>query len=70
VDVERGCLSKQTYLTKEHAKQVVRLMKRRHRGEQLHQYRCPSCGYHHVGHVVPESVRRAAAEPRWSTEYA
>ena len=49
---EQGCRSKQGYLSKAEAKRVARLMSRRHR-EALHLYRCPDCGYHHVGHIVP-----------------
>lgn len=49
---EHGCRSKQVYLSKAEAKRVARLMSRRHR-EALHLYRCPDCGYHHVGHIVP-----------------
>jgi len=57
-DIERACRSKQVYLSKAEAKQVARSMSRRHR-EALHLYRCPHCGYHHVGHVVPAAVRTA-----------
>jgi hypothetical protein len=49
---EQGCRSKQVYLSKAEAKRVARLMSRRH-GEALHLYRCPECGYHRVGHIVP-----------------
>ena len=49
---EQGCRSKQVYLSKAEAKRVARLMSRRHR-DALHLYRCPDCGYHHVGHIVP-----------------
>ncbi len=56
VDVERGCRSKQVYLTKAHAKQVVRLMGARHR-DAFHLYRCPACRYWHVGHVEPAWLR-------------
>ncbi len=60
MDVERGCRSKQAYLSKAEAKRVAQLMKERHR-EAFHLYRCPSCGYHHVGHLVPAGLREAAA---------
>ncbi len=63
VNVERGCRSKQVYLTKAHAKQVVRLMGARHR-DAFHQYRCEACGYWHVGHLVP-AVIRARVVPSW-----
>lgn len=63
VNVERGCRSKQVYLTKAHAKQVVRLMSARHRDE-FHQYRCEACGYWHVGHLVPAAIR-ARVVPSW-----
>jgi hypothetical protein len=63
VDVERGCRSKQVYLTRAHAKQVARLMGARHR-DAFHQYRCAGCGYWHVGHLVP-AVIRARVVPRW-----
>ena len=56
MNVERGCRSKQVYLTKAHAKQVVRLMGARHR-DAFHQYRCDACGYWHVGHLVPAWLR-------------
>jgi uncharacterized Zn finger protein len=52
MDAGQGCRSKQVYLSKAEAKRVARLMSRRHRDE-LHLYRCPECGYHHVGHIVP-----------------
>lgn len=58
MDVQRGCTGKQAYLSKAHAKQVARSMSARHH-EPFHLYRCPACGYHHVGHVVPMAVRRA-----------
>jgi len=56
MDVERGCRSKQAYLSKAEAKRVARDMSRRHR-EAMHLYRCPHCGYHHVGHIVPARLR-------------
>lgn len=59
MDVERACRSKQTYLSKADAKRVARLMSRRER-EALHLYRCPHCGYHHVGHALPAAIRAAA----------
>lgn len=49
---EQGCRSKQVYLSKAEAKRVARIVSRRHR-EALHLYRCPECGYHHVGHILP-----------------
>lgn len=63
VDVERGCRSKQVYLTKAHAKTISRAMSARHR-EALHIYACPSCRYWHVGHVVPAALR-ARVVPSW-----
>lgn len=63
MNVDRGCRSKQVYLTKTQAKQVVRFMGARHR-EAFHLYRCDACGYWHVGHVVP-SVIRARVVPSW-----
>ncbi len=63
VNVERGCRSKQVYLTKSHAKQVVRLMGARHR-DAFHQYRCGACGYWHAGHLVPAAIR-ARVVPSW-----
>jgi hypothetical protein len=59
MDIERACRSKQAYLSKAEAKRVARDMSRRHR-EALHLYRCPHCGYHHVGHVVPAYFRAFA----------
>jgi hypothetical protein len=56
VNVERGCRSKQVYLTKAHAKTVVRLMAAKHR-DQFHLYRCEACGYWHVAHLVPAWAR-------------
>jgi hypothetical protein len=56
VNVERGCRSKQVYLSKAHAKQVVRLMGARHR-DALHLDRCDACGYWHVEHPVPSAIR-------------
>jgi hypothetical protein len=44
MDPERSCRSKQTYLTKAHAKAVVRFMGARHR-EQFHLYPCDTRGY-------------------------
>jgi hypothetical protein len=64
MDVERGCRSKQTYLTKAEAKQVVRFMGARHR-DAFHLYACPACGYWHVGHVIPAALR-ARVVPNWS----
>jgi hypothetical protein len=64
MNVERGCRSKQTYLTKAEAKQVVRLMGARHR-DAFHLYTCPACGYWHVGHLIP-AVLRARLVPNWS----
>lgn len=69
MDIERGCRSKQAYLSKADAKRVARLMSHRHR-EALHLYRCPHCGYHHVGHVVPAFLRAAGDGGRatgWAT---
>lgn len=60
LDVDRTCRSKQVYLSKADAKRVARTMSRRHR-EALHLYRCPHCGYHHIGHVVPATLRIAPA---------
>ena len=56
MDVERSCRSKQVYLSKDHAKAVVRLMGDRHR-EAFHLYRCDACRYWHVGHIVPAALR-------------
>jgi hypothetical protein len=63
VDVERSCRSKQVYLTKSHAKAVVRVMGARHR-DAFHLYRCDACRYWHVGHLVPASLR-ARVVPSW-----
>lgn len=64
MDVERGCRSKQAYLSKADAKRVVRLMGARHR-EAFHLYACPACRYYHVGHLIP-AVFRARLVPNWS----
>lgn len=56
MDAERSCRSKQTYLTKAHAKAVVRFMGARHR-DAFNLYRCETCGYWHVGHLVPAWLR-------------
>jgi hypothetical protein len=56
VDIERGCLSKQVYLSKAQAKAISRSMSSRHR-EALHIYACPSCRYWHVGHIEPAWLR-------------
>ena len=56
VDVERGCRSKQAYLSKAQAKAISRSMSARHR-EAFHIYACPSCRYWHVGHIVPAGLR-------------
>jgi hypothetical protein len=56
VDVERGCRSKQVYLSKAHAKAVVRLMGARHR-DQFYRYHCGACGYWHVAHLEPAWLR-------------
>ena len=64
MNVERGCRSKQTYLTKADAKRVVRLMGARHR-ETFNLYRCEACGYYHVGHLIP-AIFRARVVPNWS----
>lgn len=61
---EQGCRSKQVYLSKAEAKRVARLMSSRHR-EALHLYRCPDCGYHHVGHIVP-AWRRIPSIASWT----
>jgi hypothetical protein len=63
MNVERGCRSKQAYLSKADAKRVVRLMGARHR-EAFHLYACPACRYWHVGHVVPAAIR-ARFVPNW-----
>ncbi len=68
MNVERGCRSKQVYLTKAHAKQVVRFMGARHR-DAFHLCRCEACGYWHVGHLVPV-VFRARVVPRWERRAA
>jgi hypothetical protein len=52
VDIERSCRSKQVYLSKAHAKAVVRLIGTRHR-DQFHLYHCDACRYWHVAHLVP-----------------
>lgn len=59
VNVERGCRSKQVYLTKAHAKAISRSMSARHR-EAFHIYACPSCRYWHVGHIEPAWLRARA----------
>jgi hypothetical protein len=64
MDIERGCRSKRTYLTKAEAKQVVRLMGARYRDE-FNLYRCEACRYYHVGHLIP-AVFRARLVPNWS----
>ena len=56
MDPERSCRSKQTYLTKAHAKAVVRFMGTRHR-DQFNLYACRFCGYWHVAHLVPAWLR-------------
>ena len=63
VNVERGCRSKQVYLTKAHAKAISRSMSARHR-DAFHVYACPSCRYWHVGHIVPAALR-ARVVPSW-----
>jgi hypothetical protein len=63
---EQGCRSKQVYLSKAEAKRVARLMSRRHR-DALHLYRCPNCGYHHVGHLVPAWQRTPSVASRTET---
>jgi hypothetical protein len=60
---ENGCRSKQVYLSKAEAKRVARLMSRRH-SEALHLYRCPECGYYHVGHIVPAWHRTPLIAPQ------
>lgn len=65
VDVERTCRAKQVYLSKAEAKRVARDMSRRHR-EALHLYRCPHCGYHHIGHMVPAFIRAAVTATGWA----
>ena len=60
MDAERSCRSKQTYLTKAHAKAVVRLMGAKHR-DQFHLYGCGFCGYWHVAHLVPAFLRARRA---------
>lgn len=62
MDVQRACRSKQVYFSKAEAKRVARGMSRRH-GEALHLYRCPHCGYHHVGHSVPAYLRVPTVGP-------
>lgn len=64
MDVERGCQSKQAYLSKADAKRVVRLMSARHR-DAFHLYSCPACRFWHVAHVVPGRLR-AQLVPNWS----
>jgi hypothetical protein len=64
MNVERACRSKQPYLTKAEAKQVVRLMSAGHR-EAFNLYRCDGCRYYHVGHLIP-AVLRARLVPNWS----
>lgn len=61
MDAERSCRSKQTYLTKAHAKAVVRLMGARHR-DRFHLYGCGVCGYWHVAHLVPAFLRARPVE--------
>ena len=56
VDEERSCRSKQVYLSKSHAKAVVRIMSARHR-DQFHVYSCDACGYWHLAHLVPAWLR-------------
>ena len=56
VNVERSCRTKQVYLTKAHAKAIVRLMGARHR-DAFHLYRCDACRYWHVAHAVPAALR-------------
>jgi hypothetical protein len=69
VNVERACRSKQVYLSKAEANRVARDMSRRHR-EALHLYRCPHCGYHHVGHIVAANIRVAAGAAMTATGWA
>jgi hypothetical protein len=64
MNVERGCRSKQTYLTKAEAKQVVRFIGARHR-EAFNLYRCEACRYYHIGHLIPAEFR-ARVVPNWS----
>jgi hypothetical protein len=61
MDPERSCRSKQTYLTKAHAKAVVRFMGAKHR-DQFHLYACDVCGYWHVAHLVPAWLRARPVE--------
>lgn len=61
MDPERSCRSKQTYLTKSHAKAVVQLMGARHR-DRFHLYACGFCGYWHIGHTEPEWLRARPVE--------
>jgi hypothetical protein len=61
VDVERGCRSKQAYLSKAQAKAISRSMGARHR-EAFHIYACPSCRYWHVTHLQPAWLRARAVD--------
>jgi uncharacterized protein with PIN domain len=51
-----ACHPKIQHASREAAERHVERMPN---AEELHSYRCPACGWFHVGHVVP-AARRAA----------
>ena len=53
---QRGCRSKQTYLTRADARRIERVMSRRYH-EAFRAYPCRWCGYYHLGHTVPAAIR-------------
>jgi predicted RNA-binding Zn-ribbon protein involved in translation (DUF1610 family) len=47
-----GCIGKQTFLDKRQAKAMCRSVNTRNRlrgNPEAHIYRCPGCGYYHLG---------------------
>jgi hypothetical protein len=59
---QRGCRTKQVYMSRADARRIERVMSRRYR-EAFRAYACPWCGNYHLGHTVPASIRAQQAIP-------
>lgn len=49
--------SKSTFTTYEQAEEVARRIKRRKEQKGVNPYRCPVCGYWHIGHASKKGKR-------------
>ena len=59
-NVEKGCTPKRKYVSRTDARKAARRTANECR-ERMNAYRCPECGFYHVGHKWTSRIGRIAA---------